>query len=304
MKQQLRLGIIAGPSNAGKTLFARKYFEFVRFEHTVFALPFALSSMAVAAKDTRGWPGERTFVLILAAMVCARTTAMGFNRIVDRKFDALNPRTARRHLPTGRVTLMSAWVVVLMSAVGLVVVSSFINRLCFVLSPVALAVVFFYSFTKRFTDFSHFFLGLSLGIAPIGAWLAVRGRLDWPPVVLAVAVVFWLVGFDIIYATQDFESDQQLRLRSLPVRWGIDGSLRFARAAHAAMAAFLAGFGLISHLRVPYYIGLSIIVACLIGQHVVARKRDPESLNVAFFRMNAIVSMVFLASVVADVAWR
>jgi 4-hydroxybenzoate polyprenyltransferase len=278
-----------------------KYFEFVRFEHTVFALPFALSSMAVAAKETRGWPGWRTFLLILAAMVCARTAAMGFNRIVDRKFDALNPRTAGRHLPTGKIKLMSAGVVVLMSAGGLVLVSYFINHICFVLSPVALAIVFFYSFTKRLTDFSHFFLGLSLGIAPVGAWLAVRGAFDWPPAVLAAAVVFWLVGFDIIYATQDYESDKQQQLRSLPVRWGIAGSLRFARAAHAVMAAALLGFGLISHLRMPYYVGLTIIVACLIGQHVVARKRDPVSLNVAFFRMNAIISVVFLAAVVADV---
>ncbi len=282
----------------------RKYFEFVRFEHTVFALPFALAAMAVAARETHGWPGWRTFLLILAAMVCARTAAMGFNRIVDRKSDALNPRTAGRHLPTGQIGLMGAGVVVLMGAVGLVVVSYFINRVCFVLSTVALAVIFFYSFTKRFTDFSHFFLGLSLGIAPLGAWLAVRGQFDWPPVVLTVAVVFWLVGFDIIYATQDYESDKQQELRSLPVRLGIEGSLRCARWAHAVMAVVLLGFGLISNLRVPYYVGLSIIVLCLVVQHVVARKRDPISLNVAFFRMNAVISMVFLAAVVTDVAWR
>jgi 4-hydroxybenzoate polyprenyltransferase len=197
-----------------------------------------------------------------------------------------------------------AWWLVIGAAAGLVVVTWFINRICFVLSPVALAIVFFYSFTKRFTDFSHFFLGLSLGIAPVGAWLAVRGQFDWPPAVLAIAVVFWLVGFDIIYATEDYESDKQLKLRSLPVRWGIEGSLRFARLAHAVMAVFLLGFGLISHLRVPYYVGLTIIVLCLVVQHVVARKRDPVSLNLAFFRMNALISVVFLSAVVADVAWR
>jgi len=225
---------------------------------------------------------------------------------VDREYDALNPRTAGRHLPTGQIGLMSAWVVVLMGAVGLVAVTWFINRICLVFSPVALAIVFFYSFTKRFTDFSHFFLGLALGVAPIGAWLAVRGDMAQlgPPIILAVAVVFWLVGFDIIYATQDYESDKQQRLRSLPVRWGIAGSLCFARVAHVAMASALLGFGLISHLRVPYYVGLTIIVLCLVVQHVVARKRDPVSLNVAFFRMNAIISVVFLAAVVADVGWR
>ncbi|MGA2220930.1 MAG: UbiA-like polyprenyltransferase [Verrucomicrobiia bacterium] len=283
----------------------RKYFDFVRFEHTVFALPFALASMAVAVPPGRhGWPGWRTFLLILAAMVCARTSAMGFNRIVDRKLDARNPRTAERHLPRGQMSVISAWWLVIVAAAGLVMVTWFINPICFYLSPVALVVVFFYSFTKRFTDFSHFFLGLSLAVAPVGAWLAVRGRFDWPPVVLALAVVFWLVGFDIIYATQDYESDKAQGLRSLPVRLGIEGSLKVARVAHAVMAAVLLGFGLISNLRMPYYVGLSIIALCLIAQHFAARKRDPVSLNVAFFRMNAAISMVFLAAVVVDVAMR
>jgi 4-hydroxybenzoate polyprenyltransferase len=282
----------------------RKYFEFVRFSHTVFALPFALASMAVAARANHGWPGVRTFLLILAAMVCARTAAMGFNRIVDRKFDALNPRTEKRHLPEGKIGLASAWGLVCLSAVGLVSVSWFINPLCFYLSPVALVVVFFYSFTKRFTDFSHFFLGLALGIAPLGAWLAVRGEFDWPPCVLAMAVVFWLVGFDIIYATQDYEFDKSQGLRSLPVRLGIAGSLRMARAAHGVTTALLLAFGLISHLGVPYYFGLAIILVCLVAQHVLARKQDPVSLNVAFFRMNAVISAVFLLAVVGDVISR
>lgn len=282
----------------------RRYFEFVRFSHTVFALPFALASMMVAASTSRGWPGWRTSLLILAAMVCARTAAMGFNRIADRKLDAQNPRTAQRHLPKGEIGLVGAWVLV-WSAGGLFVVSAaLLNRLCFYLSPVALLVVFFYSFTKRFTDFSHFFLGLALGIAPLGAWLAVRGTFDWPPCVLAAAVVFWLVGFDIIYATQDYEFDRTQGLRSLPVRLGIVGSLQVARAAHAMMAALLLAFGLISDLRVPYYIGLGIILVCLVGQHLLARKQDPVSLNAAFFRMNAVISAVFLGAVVIDVVWR
>jgi 4-hydroxybenzoate polyprenyltransferase len=279
----------------------RKYFEFVRFSHTVFALPFALASMALAARETRGWPGWRTFLLILAAMVCARTAAMGFNRIADRKIDALNPRTAQRHLPTGKIGGVEAWTLTLLSAAGLVFVSSLINKLTFLLSPVGLAVVFFYSYTKRFTDWSHFFLGLALGLAPLGAWLAVRGRFDWPPVVLAVAVVFWLVGFDIIYSTQDYDSDKALGLRSLPVRWGIAGSLRFARWAHGAMAAALMAFGLISQMRLPYYVGLVIVFTCLVWQHRLAQARDPVKLNLAFFRMNATISVVLLASVVADV---
>ena len=280
----------------------RKYLEFVRFSHTVFALPFALAAMVVAARANRGWPGWRTFFLILAAMGCARTAAMGFNRIADRKFDAQNPRTAGRHLPSGRIKLGSAWVLTGLSAVGLMTVAWFINPICFYLSPVALVVVFFYSVTKRFTDFSHFFLGLSLALAPLGAWLAVRGQFDWPPVALAVAVVFWLVGFDIIYATQDYEFDRAAGLRSLPARWGIAGGLKFARLAHGLMVLSLLGFGLISRMQMPYYTGLVMIFTCLVVEHWVARNRDPVSLNVAFFRMNAAISVVLLVSVILNVA--
>lgn len=271
----------------------RKYFEFVRFEHTVFALPFALAAMIVAA---HGWPGWRTSLLILAAMVCARTAAMGFNRIVDRRYDAQNPRTAQRHLPTGKISLPGAWTLVVVSVAGLVVTTYFINRICFQLSPVAVVVVFFYSFTKRFTVLSHFFLGLSLALAPVGAWLAVAGKFAWPAVVLAVAVVFWLMGFDIIYATQDVEFDRQAGLHSLPAKLGIPAALRLAQAAHAVMAVTLLAFGLISELRLPYYVGLMVIAGCLVWQHFLARKQDPVSLNAAFFRMNAIISVVFLVA--------
>jgi 4-hydroxybenzoate polyprenyltransferase len=282
----------------------RKYFEFVRFSHTVFALPFALASMVVAASANRGWPGWQTFLLILAAMVCARTAAMGFNRIVDRKFDALNPRTAQRHLPVGSMAVTGAGWLVAGAAAGLIGVAWLINPLCFYLSPVALLVVCFYSYTKRFTDLSHLFLGLALGVAPLGAWLAVRGQFNWPPCVLAAAVVFWLVGFDIIYATQDYEFDKSQGLHSLPARLGIAGGLRIAQVAHGVTAVLLLAFGLISHLGVPYYFGLATILICLVAQHVLARKQDPVSLSVAFFRMNAVISAVFLLAVVADVISR
>ena len=271
----------------------RKYFEFVRFSHTVFALPFALAAMFAA-----GWPGWRTFGLILAAMVCARTAAMGWNRIVDERFDAQNPRTKERHLPAGKIGRMEAWMIVAGSAAGLILVCWFINQICFWLSPVALMVIGFYSFTKRFTNFSHFVLGLSLALAPLGAWLAVTGKFAWAPVVLAVAVVFWLVGFDIIYATQDVEFDRQVGLHSLPAKAGIPAALRMAQAAHAVMALALLAFGLISRRQWPYYVGWTVIVACLIWQHFLARKQDPVSLNAAFFRMNAIISVVFLLAVV------
>src|SRR5580698_1053478 len=191
----------------------QKWGSFVRFSHTVFALPFALAAMMVASRDNRGWPGWRTFLLILTAMVYARTCAMDFNRIVDRKFDALNPRTKNRHLPAGQISLASAILLCTLSGVGLVMASYFLNALCFYLSPVALAVICFYSLTKRFTDYTHVFLGIALALAPIGAWLAVKGGsvsvLEITQMgILALAVVLWLIGFDIIYALQDYEFDK------------------------------------------------------------------------------------------------
>jgi 4-hydroxybenzoate polyprenyltransferase len=165
---------------------------------------------------------------------------------------------------------------------------------------VALAVIGLYSFTKRFTEFSHVFLGIALALAPLGAWLAVTGELAWPPIALAVAVVFWLTGFDIIYATQDVEFDRAAGLRSLPAKLGVERSLRAAQLAHALMAATLLGFGLISQMRLTYYVGWTVIAICLVWQHRLARKQDPVSLNAAFFRMNAIISVVFLVAV----AWQ
>src|SRR4051812_31702155 len=197
----------------------RKWAGFVKFSHTIFALPFALAAMAVAARENRGWPGWRTFGLILVAMVCARTCAMSFNRIVDREFDRANPRTASRHLPAGQISLASAWTLCLLSGAGLVLASWFLNTLCFYLSPLALVVVCFYSLTKRFTDYTHVFLGIALALAPVGAWLAVRGNEVAPGeiaamLLLALAVMFWLIGFDIIYALQDYEFDRRRGLHS------------------------------------------------------------------------------------------
>lgn len=278
----------------------RRYLEFIRFSHTVFALPFALAAVVVAA---RGWPGGRTLVLVLVAMICARTSAMGFNRIVDRHFDAQNPRTRNRHLPAGTITLRGAWTLTLVSAVLFVAAAWAINSLCGWLSPVALAVIWFYSLTKRFTDFSHLFLGAALGLAPLGGWLAVTGRWDWAPLVLALAVVCWLTGFDIIYATQDYEFDKAAGLHSLPVRWGIAGSLRFAMVAHVVMTGLLAVFGWLTKLSWPYFVGVVVIAGCLAVEHRLAQRRDPVSLNLAFFRMNAVISVLFLVATIAGVWW-
>jgi len=287
-------------------LSLQKWGGFVRFSHTVFALPFAMAAMLVAAREHHGWPGWRKFGLILAAMVCARTCAMAFNRIVDRKFDALNPRTANRHLPAGQIPLASAIALCGVSAVGLVAFSNFLNPLCFWLSPVALVVICFYSLTKRFTDYTHVFLGLALALAPVGAWLAVKGAnltvLELMQMLtLSAAVILWLVGFDIIYALQDFEFDRTHGLRSLAVAWGPKNALSAAFLAHMFMCGLLLGFGLLCRFSLAYLIGWFIIVGCLVLEHFIARRRRFDWINIAFFRLNAVVSLVFLAVVAAEV---
>jgi 4-hydroxybenzoate polyprenyltransferase len=302
-----------------------KWLSFVRFSHTVFALPFALAAMVVAARDHRGWPGAKTFWLTIAAMVCARTCAMAFNRIVDRKFDALNPRTAQRHLPAGKISLSGAWALWAVSGAGLVAASWFLNPLCFYLSPVALLVVCFYSLTKRFTDYTHVFLGIALALAPIGAWLAVKGEfgfhappptddlvrgwisqitLGFTPIVLALAVVFWLIGFDIIYALQDYEFDRAHGLHSIVVAWGPANALRAAFLAHMVMCGLLLLFGLMCGFRVAYLVGWLLIVLCLVFEHWIARRRSLNWINTAFFRLNAVVSLIFLVVVIGEVVFR
>jgi 4-hydroxybenzoate polyprenyltransferase len=287
----------------------QRWLSFVRFSHTAFALPFALAAMVVAARDHRGWPGGKTFGLILAAMVCARTCAMSFNRIMDRKFDALNPRTAGRHLPAGRVSLAGAWLLWGLSGLGLVATSWFLNTLCFVLAPIALFVICFYSITKRFTDYTHVFLGLALALAPIGAWLAVRGGNVsvieiLQMVVLAASVVLWLVGFDIIYSLQDYEFDRTHGLHSLVVAWGPKNALQAAFLAHLMMCGLLFAFGVLCRFRFAYLIGWLIIVGCLVLEHWIARRRSLNWINVAFFRLNAVVSAVFLVVTVAEVVFQ
>jgi 4-hydroxybenzoate polyprenyltransferase len=286
-----------------------KWGGFVRFSHTVFALPFALAAMVVAARDHRGWPGWDKFLLILAAMVCARTCAMAFNRIADRKFDALNPRTANRHLPAGQISLTGAIALCVLAAAGLVLASYFLNPLCLYLSPVALTVICFYSLTKRFTDYTHVFLGLSLALAPVGAWLAVKGSnvsaLEiLQMLTLALAVVLWLVGFDIIYALQDYEFDKSHGLRSLVVAWGPKNALAAAFLAHMIMCGLLLAFGMLCRFRIAFLIGWFLIVGCLVLEHWIARRRSLNWINLAFFRLNALVSAVFLIVTVAEVVFQ
>jgi len=269
---------------------------FIRFSHTVFALPFALGAMLVAA---HGWPGWNIFALIVLCMVFARTAAMVFNRLVDWEMDKRNPRTAGRHK---LVSFQVALALLIVTSLAFVATTKFINPLCFFLSPLALVILFFYSLTKRFTSLAHFFLGLALGASPVGAWIAVTGHFAWQPCVLAAAVMLWVAGFDLIYATQDYEFDREEKLHSLVVRLGISRSLSLAQWLHAAMFLLLIAFGIVTQLGAIYFGSLVLVLAALIYEHRVARDQNLDAINRAFFHSNAFVGFVFVAAIALDVS--
>jgi 4-hydroxybenzoate polyprenyltransferase len=280
------------------------YGSLIRFSHTVFALPFALASIALA------WPSHPVtlprFLWILLAMVSARSAAMAFNRLADRKFDALNPRTQQWELPRGVVTVREAVGLTLASSVIFVYAAYRINFVCFVLSPVALAIVFFYSLTKRFTWASHLFLGLALSLAPMGAWLAVSGapgdlRELATPFFLGLAVLFWLAGFDIIYSLQDHEFDREQGLYSIPARFGVAAALRFSTLCHVLTIVLLAAVGLSAQMGVIYWLGFVIVSIILFWEHRVVTPTNLSSINRAFFDFNAYVSVGYLLTTVGDV---
>ena len=270
-----------------------RFLRLIRFSHTVFALPFALAALIVAAN---GWPSLRILSLVILCMVFARTAAMLFNRLVDWSLDQRNPRTASRHLLVSKTL---AVVMLIVSSAGFMLAASAINRLTFILAPVALALIFFYSVTKRFTSATHFFLGLALAIAPIGAWIAQTGRIDVAPVVLAGGVICWVAGFDLIYATQDYDFDRREGIRSLVVKLGITRSLRLAQFLHLLTFAALIAFGLAAKLGPVYYGSLILIAAALVYEHKI-EKHDLAGINRAFFQSNAFVSGVFLTAVCVD----
>jgi 4-hydroxybenzoate polyprenyltransferase len=271
-----------------------RFLQLIRFSHTVFALPFALGTLVVAAN---GLPSARTIILVLICMVSARTAAMLFNRWVDWNLDQRNPRTASRHLLLSKNAVVIALII---SAGIFLAAAAGINRLTLMLSPVALAIVFFYSLTKRFTAATHFFLGLALAISPIGAWIAQRGDVDLPPVILAIGVVCWVAGFDLIYATQDFEFDRRQGIHSLVVKLGIPRTLQVAQILHAIMLVALVAFGVFAHLGTIYFYAMPIVAAAIVFEHRSARALDVLAINRAFFQSNAFVSVVFLAAVCLD----
>jgi 4-hydroxybenzoate polyprenyltransferase len=272
--------------------------EMIKFEHTVFALPFAFTGALLAA---RGVPPWSTILWITVAMVGARSAAMGFNRWADRFFDAENPRTNVRALPKGLVTPAQVILFTAVSSVLMVYAAYRLNTLSFVLSPIALAIVFFYSYTKRFTFLSHAFLGFAISLAPIGAWIAVTGRLEAPALVLGAAVLFWLLGFDVLYALQDMEFDRKAGLHSIPQRFGIGRSLWISRVAHAGTMAAL--FWLYSMLSLgwSFLAGVIIALCLIIYEHTLVKEHDLSKLNMAFFNMNGYISVTIFAFTLLDV---
>jgi 4-hydroxybenzoate polyprenyltransferase len=277
--------------------------EMIKFEHSVFALPFALTGALLAWRESGFQTAGLGFRLfwIVVAMVAARSAAMTFNRILDADIDARNRRTANRHLPTGLLSVRFAWGFTFVSMAVFVWAARELGPLCFALAPVALAIVFFYSFSKRFTLFAHLILGLCLGIAPAAAWIAVRGSLDPGILWLTAAVMFWTAGFDVIYACQDFEFDCNEGLCSIPRRFGIRGALLIARLLHVAMVACLLALIVSFHLGPLSLGGVLAVIILLVYEHGLVKPTDLSRVNAAFFTVNGYVSVLFFVFWAADI---
>lgn len=306
----------------------KNYLSLIKFSHTIFAMPFALIGFSLGLISTeffRAWHSQLNyegyfneqnyfdnfitswtdllvkFLLVLVCMITARSAAMAFNRYLDRKWDALNPRTAIREIPKGIITPKNALVFTIVSCVLFTTASFFINRICFFLSPVALAVVLGYSYTKRFTPLCHLVLGLGLALAPIGAFLAVTGVFHWLPIIFSFAVIFWVSGFDIIYALQDEEFDRKNQLYSIPAWLGKAKALRVSELLHLFSAAAVVLAGRLGGFGSLYWIGVLVFGACLIYQHSIVKPNDLRRVNLAFMTTNGIASVVFAVFVIADI---
>jgi 4-hydroxybenzoate polyprenyltransferase len=275
----------------------RTTLEMIKWEHSIFALPFALTAVLLAA---HGLPGWRSMAWILVAMVAARSCAMAFNRWADADLDAANPRTRSRALPAGLLSREFVLGFTVLTALLFVLAAAELNRLTLLLSPLALAVLLGYSYMKRVTRWSHLVLGLALGMAPSAAWIAVRGSLDARIVVLTVAVTLWVGGFDVLYACQDFEHDRAVGLHSLPQAVGISAAFAAARVMHLAMFGLLAGLGWLFHFGATGWLGIGVVGLLLAYEHALVSPRDLRRLNAAFFTMNGVIAMVFLCFVAAD----
>ncbi len=274
--------------------------EMIKFSHTLFALPFAIMSAFLAA---RGIPTTRQLFWILMCMVGARSAAMSFNRIADARYDALNPRTAQRAIPAGRLSIKETAIFLAAMSALFIFSASRLNRLAFLLSPVALLIILGYSYTKRFTSSSHFLLGLSLAIAPVGAWIAITGAIALVPLLLGLAVLLWTAGFDIIYSCQDFEFDKRAGLFSLPKQIGIGPALAVSAILHAAMVGVLVLLLSSAHLGGPFLAGILFVSALLIYEHSIVKPHDLSRVNTAFFNINGTVSLLLMTLAIADILW-
>ena len=283
----------AASSNAKKGRL-RIVLEMIKFEHSVFALPFALVGALLAARDAGRFPTLWQILWIILAMIGARSAAMTMNRIADLEYDRRNPRTAMRALPTGELSIGFAWAFTLLASALLVIAAWQLNPLALKLSPVALAVLFFYSYTKRFTTWAHFVLGFCLGMSPAAAWIAIRGSLDWRMLILCAAVTLWVGGFDVLYACQDIEFDKTAGLYSIPKRFGVAGALLIARAMHIVMVGLLVWLARSFQLGWPAWAGIAVVAALLIYEHSLVKPNDLSKINAAFFTVNGYISLLFL----------
>ena len=273
----------------------RTVLEMIKFEHSVFALPFALTGALLAARFTsNGWPTWRQFLWIVVAMVAARSAAMTINRIADVRFDKENPRTAGRALPSGALTVGFAWSFTFCAIAAFLVAAWQLNPLALKLAPVALFILFFYSFTKRFTNWSHLFLGFALGISPAAAWIAITGSLDRRMLILSAAVTLWVGGFDVLYACQDVDFDRRAGLFSIPKRFGIANALLIARLMHVGVVGLLAWLAASFALPWPAWTGIVVVATLLAYEHSLVKPNDLSKLDAAFFAMNGYISISFL----------
>ena len=284
-------------------MFSRLFVIFadIKIQHTVFAFPFAVISAFIASE---GIPETKKLIWIAVCMVGARSAAMAFNRIMDARFDKENPRTQHRALPSGLVDVKNYWAFLIVSSAIFIFSAGMLNQLSLILSPVALGIVFFYSVTKRFTVYSHFWLGVAISIAPIGAWIAVREEISFVSLLLGAAVVFWLVGFDILYSCMDVEFDQRSNLKSIPQKFGVKKALHIAFASHCLMVLFLFALLLFADkLGVLYLGGVVFVAGVLMYEHSLVSPKDLSKINIAFFNINGIISINLMFFVIVDCVW-
>lgn len=279
----------------------KNYLSLIKFSHTIFALPFALIGFFLAVNLDSTSINWVTLIYVVLCMIFARSAAMAFNRFIDREIDKANERTAEiREIPNGTITPKNALLFVIVNCVLFIITTYFINPLCFYLSPIALAVVLGYSLTKRFTALCHLVLGLGLSLAPIGAYLAVTGQFAWLPLFFSFTVLFWVSGFDIIYALQDEEFDKQQKLHSIPVLLGKKGALMLSNVLHVITASFIIYAGFYANLGLFYWIGCTLFIALLLYQHLIVKPNDLSKVNLAFFTTNGVASVLFAVFVLLD----